>query len=744
MNFKFAFAVVLAAVCVAYANHFHNGFHFDDWHTVTANPYIRDLSNIPRFFTDPKTFSIEALHQTYRPLVSVSLALDYRLGGRNDVLWFHLSTFLIYLAQLVAMYFLFAAVLNSVRRDQRNRYIALFGTALYGLHPAMAETVNYIVQRGDVYVAFGIVAGLALYSCLPRWRAFGIYLIPFAFAAWSKQSGLIFPLFLLMYVLYFENEADVALYRQIIKIVPALVLCGLRAWLEATLAPASFSFSPESPPVWAYLITQPFVLLRYFAEFFLPVHLSADTDLHTFDGLTGAALMGFLFVAAVGVTAWLTARQKTLRPISFGLTWFLVGSIPTSLYPLAEVENDHRMFLPFIGLALAVSWALALGVEAYLRRNDSKGARNAIAAACVVVLVAYGYGTHVRNEVWRNDESLWYDVTKKSPHNGRGLMEYAWTEMQKDRYAVAVDYLLRARALSPTYTTIESNLGFAYDGLGRPDEAEPHFQRAVLLDPSMADPRYYYARWLNANGRAPEAVAQLKAAIKDDPSSLVVETRRLLVRAYADSGATSEARRAAADLLHIAPSDVGARRLLAATPQRITGYWLTAAFQACSDKGYLRCIASAREALRRKPRSFAAYHDISIAYASLGIWDKAIENERRALALDPQLTAARTNLVGFEQRKRREPRPKTPEEFLAASLRYHKAGLYPESIAAARRALRQRPNYAEAYDRIAVGDSIMGKWDDAIAAASSALHIAPSDETANTEIAWAWFMKRHE
>src|SRR5437899_1859234 len=47
---------LMLAVLVPYANHFDNGFHFDDFHTVTGNPSIRDLHNIPRFFTDPATF----------------------------------------------------------------------------------------------------------------------------------------------------------------------------------------------------------------------------------------------------------------------------------------------------------------------------------------------------------------------------------------------------------------------------------------------------------------------------------------------------------------------------------------------------------------------------------------------------------------------------------------------------------------------------------------------------------------
>src|SRR2546428_2187289 len=49
----FSFFLLLGA----YANHFHNSFHFDDSHVIENNLYIRNLRNIPLFFVDGRTFS---------------------------------------------------------------------------------------------------------------------------------------------------------------------------------------------------------------------------------------------------------------------------------------------------------------------------------------------------------------------------------------------------------------------------------------------------------------------------------------------------------------------------------------------------------------------------------------------------------------------------------------------------------------------------------------------------------------
>src|SRR5438067_301791 len=147
--------LVLAAVCIVYLGHFQNGFHFDDIHTVTGNPYIRDLRNIPKFFTDTKTFSILPRNRTYRPLLSTSLAFDYWLGGSLSPFYFQLSTFCWFLVQLVLMYALFRKICDAGFPDPRIRIVALFAVAWYGLHPAIAETVNYVIQRADLYSTLG-------------------------------------------------------------------------------------------------------------------------------------------------------------------------------------------------------------------------------------------------------------------------------------------------------------------------------------------------------------------------------------------------------------------------------------------------------------------------------------------------------------------------------------------------------------------------------------------------------------
>jgi hypothetical protein len=160
-------------VLAAYANHFQNGFHFDDPQTVVANVYIRDLGNIPRFFTDATMFSAQPGAQVWRPVVTTSLAIDYWLGGGLKPFFFHLSTFAWFLVQLVLMFLLFRRIMDQADAHPSNTWTALLAAACYGLHPANAETVNYIIQRADLYSALGVVASLLWFAAYPAQRTRG-------------------------------------------------------------------------------------------------------------------------------------------------------------------------------------------------------------------------------------------------------------------------------------------------------------------------------------------------------------------------------------------------------------------------------------------------------------------------------------------------------------------------------------------------------------------------------------------
>lgn len=78
-----ALLVVWIAMLASYSNSFDIGFQFDDIHTIQANPYVRSLKSVPRFFVDPKTSSFRPENSGYRPMTTTALALGYALAPEN-------------------------------------------------------------------------------------------------------------------------------------------------------------------------------------------------------------------------------------------------------------------------------------------------------------------------------------------------------------------------------------------------------------------------------------------------------------------------------------------------------------------------------------------------------------------------------------------------------------------------------------------------------------------------------------
>ena len=276
--------------------------------------------------------------------------------------------------------------------------------------------------------------------------------------------------------------------------------------------------------------------------------------------------------------------------------------------------NDHRTFLPYIGLVIAVAGAAALLVA----RLDRQPTWTKIAATCAVVLFlcANGHATFQRNKVWKSEETLWHDVVIKSPGNGRGLMNYGNTLMAKGDLTGALDCFHRAQQLTPQYSVLLINLAIAEDATKQSAAAEQHFKDALRLAPTSPDSYTYYARYLLSHSRAQEARAVLRSALELSPTDLTA--RELL--AQADAQAVNQ------------PATQ--------TPE----YYLDLSLQHYREGRYAESIAASRAALKLRPDYAEAWNNIGAAYNKLGRYEEAAAACEEALRLKPDFQLARNNL----------------------------------------------------------------------------------------------------
>ncbi|MEO8033012.1 MAG: hypothetical protein ABI837_01160 [Acidobacteriota bacterium] len=658
-------AVVAAAlIVIAYANSLHNDFHFDDSHVIVNNVYIRSLSNIPLFFKDAHTFSSLPQNSTYRPLVTLSYALDYAAGHGLNPIAFHLTQIALLLAVWALLLIFYRRILDLARPAPGNGLLALIAATLFAIHTANTETMNFLSCRSELLSAIGLLGAFVLVQRSAAARRYHLYLLPLAFGALAKAPVVVFAPLLMVYVLLFADEPR-SWAKAWRSALPSLATgIALLVFLNSMNAK---EWTSGGGSKLQYALTQPFVWMHYARLFFLPLGLTADTDMrlieHWYDT---RAIAGFAFVVLLLLAVRRFSIERERRPIAFGLAWFAIALIPTSsFFPLAEVANEHRLFFPFMGMALAVACGVSIllgDLLARVRDHEAPdagaipGARqlNGIAALGVaLVLLAHVAGTRSRNETWRTEESLWRDTAEKSPENGRALMNYGLTQMSQGKFAVAHSYFERAAILNPNYSTLQINLGVVDGALGRRQSAESHFRTAIRLKDD-ADGHHFYGRWLAENGRGPEAASELGRAVVLAPGSS--DVRALVMKLDAARGADRDLMTVARQSLAIDPSDAAAAAYAkgsAPFPVAHDDYasWFALGFEQTRAGRDAEAAIVYRQALRFDPGSSDAFNNLGWSLARLGFRDEARDALMRALAIRPDYELARNNLRSVEAMK---------------------------------------------------------------------------------------------
>ncbi len=661
--------LVLLAITAVYSNHFHNEFHFDDSHTIQDNAFIRDIKNIPLFFQDCTTSSSMPSHQGYRPLVTTTLAIDYALTPaekRNplDPFWFHVSNFSWLLLIVILLYFIQVKLYETAfpKGAELNSYFAVLGCAWYGLHTANAETVNYIISRSDILSTLAIIGSFALYVQFPNWRKTYVYLIPVILGMFAKETTIMFAPAMIAYDYMIEKQkslVDLLTFKEISNFFKSIF--GGLVPLVVCIALAIFTIKmtkhhePGGTSVLWYASSQPYIIWHYVTQFFFPLELTADTDIPlviSYNGTIYSRLFGgIIFLVFLIGLAFYTSTKKEWRPFSFGLVWFLLMLLPTSSFiALAEVTNDHRVFLPYIGLIFSMVCLLINLTNKFFAAQGQ--AKYAVFALMIPVLGAYGYGTHQRNIVWQKDETLWKDVTEKSPNNGRGWMNYGLTLMGQGNYAGAETAFDSALVKTPRYYILHVNMAILKQAQGKLSEAEQFYQNAIAYGPNYVESYYYYSRYLGSQQRLDEAEEYCNKALAIFPGHIY--SRYQIMEIYKQKADKAKLKQAAELTLQYYPNDSYAKQYLATansaepltpiTQQNSTTVLINKSLAYYQSGKYRECINTCYDVLAVEPNSATAYNNICSAYAMLQKYDSAEIACKKALEISPNYQQAKNNL----------------------------------------------------------------------------------------------------
>ena len=205
------------------------------------------------------------------------------------------------------------------------------------------------------------------------------------------------------------------------------------------------TFSLESRAPLDNLLTQiggQFYLLR---QWLLPIP-NIDPDLPVVTGLNPAIVIQGLLLAGL-LAGGIFALHLRLW-FGLALLWFFLHLLPTnSLLPRLDVANDRQLYLASLGPALAV----AIGLSRIHLRALSH-------TLTLVLLLALGTATALRNLDYRSERTLWEATVRLSPQKARAWLNLGYAcRLAGDIPAAKIAYE-RALQLDPGYRQARINL----------------------------------------------------------------------------------------------------------------------------------------------------------------------------------------------------------------------------------------------------------------------------------------------
>lgn len=381
-----------ALLIAAYWSGLHGSFFFDDVPNILKADGLQ-LDSL----------SAESLRQVFssghsglsgRPVARLSFALNHYCSAFSPFA-LKATNLAIHAANALLIFLLALHLLagpEQTTRQPRTLICAGLLAAAWLLHPVQLPPVLHVVQRMTSLSALFLLGALLLHisartvACTHPAKLALAWLVMWPLSFFSKETGALFPIFVLAWELIVRRSRSGELDRFARGFVAAATLVLLTAltyalsprgqWLWAGYKLRAFSLAErlmtEGRVLWFYLELILFPRLEFLGLYHddIPISTGLLTPWTTLTSIAGLIALVWL--------AWWTRGRAPL--VAFGITWFLVGhSLESTALPL-EIAHEHRNYLPLFGILLTGAWALNQSLQ-------SKGPRKTIGITIAAVMI---------------------------------------------------------------------------------------------------------------------------------------------------------------------------------------------------------------------------------------------------------------------------------------------------------------------------------------------------------------------
>lgn len=502
--------VIAAAALAAYGNSLRGPFVFDDIGSIAGNPTLRRLGSLA-VLDPPRDITVGG-----RPILNLSLALNYALGG-TEVWGYHAANLLIH---VLCGLLLFGIVRRTLARSGApaagGALASAFAAALlWTVHPLQTEAVTYVIQRAESLMAlfylltlYGFIRALEAGAARSRAAAWlALSWLSCLLGMGTKEVMVSAPLIVLLYDRTFAAGSFRAAWRARRGYYLALAATWIPlALLVAQAGNRGGSASFEGTLSWmGYARIQAYALVRYLRLAVWPRPLVFFYGSAAVGGKGVLALDSILVAGLAAATVAALVRRP--RWGFLGACFFAILAPSSSIVPvLTETMAEHRVYLALAPLAVAAVLAI--------RAAAGRRLGLALVLICAAALAA---ATRARNAVYATGLSLWSDTVAKVPNNAVARNNLGAALAAAGRLGPAEEQFAAAVRLSPNYADGWNNLGVTALELGRPAEALADYAQALRYRPDEPRAHFNLGVALAQLGRAGEAIGQYREALRIDP-----------------------------------------------------------------------------------------------------------------------------------------------------------------------------------------------------------------------------------
>lgn len=666
--------LLVAVVCVVFGNSLLNGFVWDD------NIYLIGKRVYQDFDLDKIFFSL-ANGREYLPLRDFTYAVDYAVWGERAA-GFHLTNLLLYLANIIAVYFLTRRLVPLITNEEPEDTACCDETAfctalLFAVHPIHCEAVNWVACRNV------LLSGLFFFSsccCYLRYiqgkrASTGIYIAALLFflcALLSKATSITLPLVLAVFAAFSRKERG---WIKLANLAPFFVLSFVFFLIFKSIGVQTRVIDSGADSIDVAGIVSKIAAAVQIPYFYLwklgvPSGFAPEYDVQFSKTLVAPALLAALTGALVMfVVAW---RVRAIFPeLLFCLGWILATLLPVmNLLPTNPIVADRYAYLPSFGFMYLLAACLTRQAVAW---------RRILMMLCVVLLSGWwSTAAFIRNTVWKSDKTLWQDAVKTTPRHAKAYVNLGNVLYREFDYDNSLQMFAKADGLGSRYDFYDLYQGLIHKSRGELPAAVVSLNKALQKNQNHIEALYNLGAVYEKLGEREHALdCYGKAILSPEPDSgglaiLAREARQRVLKMYIPQ--LDALKKRVADN----PSDLNARSEQAVLLDKLGLY---------ED-----ALNSYLDMEKSGVTGWQLFYNIANMYKKLDNSPEAARYYEKSLSLNPDFTDCLNNL----------------------GIMYRQMKQYPRAIEVFERAIKSNDSFASAPFNIATTYMLMGDKPNAV------------------------------